>query len=38
MLAAPVASGGQYETEYGVVLPEGGMRWIASRGRGRIER
>jgi PAS domain S-box-containing protein len=32
-LAAAVASGGQYETEYRVVLPEGRVRWIASRGR-----
>ena len=30
---ASVADGGQYETEYRVVLPEGRVRWIASRGR-----
>jgi len=29
---APSGEGG-YETEYRVVLPDGRMRWIASRGR-----
>jgi len=32
-LAKAIESGGSYETEYRVVLPDGRMRWIASRGR-----
>jgi len=32
-LAAAVAGHGRYDTEYRVVLPEGRVRWIASRGR-----
>jgi signal transduction histidine kinase len=30
--AKALAGGGSYETEYRVVLPDGQMRWIASRG------
>jgi PAS domain S-box-containing protein len=32
-LAKAVAGGGRYEAEYRLVLPDGGMRWIASQGR-----
>ena len=32
-LAKAVESDGHYETEYRVVLPDGQLRWIASRGR-----
>lgn len=32
-LAKAVAGGGRYETEYRLMLPDGGMRWIASQGR-----
>lgn len=32
-LTRAVESEGHYETEYRVVLPDGGLRWIASRGR-----
>ena len=32
-MAKAVEIDGHYETEYRVVLPGGGMRWIASRGR-----
>jgi PAS domain S-box-containing protein len=28
-----IASGGSYQVEYRVMLPDGGMRWIAARGR-----
>jgi len=31
-LAKAVAGGGRYETEYRLMLPDGGMRWIASQG------
>jgi two-component system sensor kinase FixL len=33
VLASPSASEGSYEREYRLVLPDGGMRWIGSRGR-----
>ncbi len=32
-MAAAVACGGRYDVEYRVVLPDGGIRWIASHGR-----
>ena len=32
-LAKAVACDGHYETEYRLLLPDGGIRWIASRGR-----
>jgi PAS domain S-box-containing protein len=31
--ARAIEGGGSYDTEYRVVLPDGGVRWIASRGR-----
>ena len=31
-LAKAIAGGGRYETEYRLMLPDGGMRWIASQG------
>jgi PAS domain S-box-containing protein len=32
-LTKAVAGAGRYETEYRLMLPDGGMRWIASQGR-----
>jgi C4-dicarboxylate-specific signal transduction histidine kinase len=32
-MALAGANGGRYESEYRLVLPDGGTRWIASRGR-----
>ena len=33
-----LAGGGRYETEFRVMLPDGGMRWISSHGQSRIGR
>ena len=33
VLAKALAGGGSYETEFRVTLPEGGLRWISSRGQ-----
>jgi PAS domain S-box-containing protein len=32
-LAKAIASGGSYETEFRLTLPDGGLRWISSHGR-----
>jgi PAS domain S-box-containing protein len=37
VLENAVASGGSYDTEFRLTLPDGGMRWISSHGRAELD-
>jgi PAS domain S-box-containing protein len=37
LLQHAVATGGEYSAEYRVVLPDGGTRWLAARGRALVD-